>query len=118
VSASVSRATRAVRPLSGRVAASVRLTPAGARTTDADGAMISSAYAPPRGPAGRTSARVATLRMGGDRWFGEGHWFVGIGYDRNGVYIRDSSGWDNKYLTWSRLYGEVGFNARVVGAAP
>jgi hypothetical protein len=57
------------------------------------------------------------LLMGGDRWFGEGHWFVGIGYDRNGVYIRDSSGWDNRYLTWSRLYGEVGFNGWVVGVA-
>lgn len=58
------------------------------------------------------------LLMGGDRWFGEGHWFVGIAYDRNGVYIRDSSGWDNRYLTWSRLYSEVGFNGWVVGVAP
>jgi hypothetical protein len=58
------------------------------------------------------------LLMGGDRWFGEGHWFAGIGYDRNGVYIRDSSGWDNRYLTWSRLYGEVGFNGWVVGVTP
>ena len=58
------------------------------------------------------------LLMGGDLWFGQGHWFVGIGYDQNGVYIRDSSGWDNRYLTWSRLYGEVGFNGWVVGVTP
>ena len=53
--------------------------------------------------------------MDGARWFGEGHWFVGIGYDGGGVYIRDSSGWDNRYLSWSRLYGEVGFSGWVVG---
>ena len=41
--------------------------------------------------------------MDGARWFGEGHWFVGIGYDAGGIYIRDSSGWDNRYLSWSRL---------------
>jgi hypothetical protein len=50
------------------------------------------------------------LLMDGASWFGEGHWFVGVGYDQNGVYIRDSSGWDTRYLTWSRLYGEVGFS--------
>ena len=37
---------------------------------------------------------------------------------RNGVYVRDSSGWDSRYLTWSRLYGEVGFTGWVVGVAP
>ena len=57
------------------------------------------------------------LLMDGARWFGEGHWFVGIGYDAGGVYIRDSSGWDTRYLSWSRLYGEVGFSGWVVGAA-
>jgi hypothetical protein len=46
------------------------------------------------------------LLMDGARWFGERHWFVGIGYDAGGVYIRDSSGWDNRYLSWSQLYGE------------
>ena len=56
--------------------------------------------------------------MDGARWFGEGHWFVAIGYDKNGVYIRDSSGWDNRYLSWSRLYGEVGFSGWVVGVVP
>ena len=29
------------------------------------------------------------LLMDGHAWFGYGHWFVGIGYDQNGVYIRD-----------------------------
>ncbi len=29
--------------------------------------------------------------MDGARWFGVGHWFVGIGYDAGGIYIRDSS---------------------------
>ncbi|MGI9149252.1 MAG: hypothetical protein ACR2IK_22345 [Chloroflexota bacterium] len=55
------------------------------------------------------------LLMDGARWFGEGHWFVGIGYDAGGIFIRDSSGWDNRYLSWSRLYGEVGFSGWVVG---
>ena len=58
------------------------------------------------------------LLMDGARWFGEGHWFVGIGYDAGGVYIRDSSGWDTRYLSWSRLFGEVGFSGWVVGVAP
>jgi hypothetical protein len=57
------------------------------------------------------------LLMDGARWFGEGHWFVGIGYDASGVYIRDSSGWDSHYLSWSRLYGDVGFSGWVVGVA-
>jgi hypothetical protein len=57
------------------------------------------------------------LLMDGARWFGEGHWFVGIGYDAGGVFIRDSSGWDNRYLSWTRLYGEVGFSGWVVGVA-
>ncbi len=55
------------------------------------------------------------LLMDGARWFGEGHWFVGISYDAGGIYIRDSSGWDTRYLSWSRLYGEVGFSGWVVG---
>jgi hypothetical protein len=57
------------------------------------------------------------LLLDGARWFGQGHWFVAIGYDQNGIYIRDSSGWDTRYLTWSRLYGEVGFSGWVVGVA-
>src|SRR5438132_14419766 len=56
------------------------------------------------------------LLMDGASWFGEGHWFVGVGYDQNGIYVRDSSGWDTRYLTWSPLYGEVGFSGWVVGA--
>lgn len=35
-----------------------------------------------------------------------------------GIYTRDSSGWDTRYLTWSRLYGEVGFSGWVVGVLP
>ena len=57
------------------------------------------------------------LLMDGARWFGEGHWFVAISYDRDGVYIRDSSGYATQYLTWARLYGEVGFSGWVVGVA-
>ena len=55
------------------------------------------------------------LALDGAKWFGVGHWFVATGYDQNGIYIRDSSGWDTRYLTWSRLYGEVGFSGWVVG---
>jgi hypothetical protein len=57
------------------------------------------------------------LLMDGARWFGEGHWFVGIGHDASGIYIRDTSGWDIRYLTWARLYGEVGFSGWVVGVS-
>ena len=57
------------------------------------------------------------LLMDGATWFGEGHWFVAVGYDQSGIYVRDSSGWDTRYLTWSRLYGEVGFSGWVVGVA-
>ena len=53
----------------------------------------------------------------GARWFGEGHLLVGIGYDAGGIYIRDFSGWDTRYLSWSRLFGEVGFSGWVVGVA-
>jgi hypothetical protein len=28
--------------------------------------------------------------MDGARWFGQGHWFVAVGYDQAGVYTRDS----------------------------
>jgi hypothetical protein len=57
------------------------------------------------------------LLMDGARWFGEGHWFVGIGYDAAGIYIRDSRGGDNRFLSWSRVYGDVGFSGWVVGVA-
>ena len=57
------------------------------------------------------------LALDGAKWFGKGHWFVAVGYDQNGIYIRDSSGWDTRYLTWSRLYGEVGFSGWVVGVS-
>ena len=73
-------------------------------------------------PLGSIAELLAWLDMGpllmdGARWFGEGHWFVGIGYDAGGLSIRDSSGWDTRYLSWSRLYGEVGFSGWVVGVA-
>jgi hypothetical protein len=42
------------------------------------------------------AAQSGPLLMDGAGWFGEGHWFVAIGYDRNGIYIRDSSGWDTR----------------------
>jgi len=80
----------------------------------------------PRTPGQRPLGSIAELEawldqgpllMDGGRWFGQGHWFVGIGYDAGGVYIRDSSGWDTRYLRWSRLYGEVGFSGWVVGVA-
>jgi hypothetical protein len=58
------------------------------------------------------------LLMDGARWFGKGHWFVAIAYDQNGIYTCDSSGWDTHYLTWSRLYGEVGFSGWAVGVSP
>jgi hypothetical protein len=57
------------------------------------------------------------LLMDGARWFDEGHWFVGIGYDAGGISIRDSSGWDTRYVSWSWLYGEVGFSGWVVAVA-
>ena len=56
--------------------------------------------------------------LDGARWFGEGHWFVATGYDQNGIYIRDSSGWGTRYLTWSRLYGEVGFSGAPAWIGP
>jgi hypothetical protein len=80
----------------------------------------------PRTPGQRPLGSIAELEawlnrgpllMDGARWFGEGHWFVGIGYDAGGIHIRDSSGWDTRYLSWSRLYGEVGFSGWVVGVA-
>jgi hypothetical protein len=80
----------------------------------------------PRTPGARPLASIAELKawleqgpllMDGARWFREGHWFVAVGYDDNGIFVRDSSGWDNRYLSWSRLYGEVGFSGWVVGVA-
>ncbi len=96
---------------------------------DARGTALARALAArglqPRTP-GRPLGSIAELEawlnqgpvlMDGARWFGEGHWFVGIGYDAGGIYIRDSSGWDTRYLSWSRLYGDVGFSGWVVGVA-
>jgi hypothetical protein len=98
---------------------------------DARGTALARALASrglrPRSPGQRPLGSVAELEawldqgpllMDGAHWFGAGHWFVAIGYDRGGVYTRDSSGWDTRYLSWSRLYGEVGFSGRAVGVAP
>jgi hypothetical protein len=64
----------------------------------------------PRGPlSSAAELRVwldeGPLLMDGARWFGQGHWLVAVGYDQAGI----SSGGDTRYLTWLRLYGEVGF---------
>jgi hypothetical protein len=81
----------------------------------------------PRTPGARPLGSIAELKtwldqgpllMDGARWFGKGHWFVAVGYDQQGIYTRDSSGWDTRYLDWSRLYGEVGFSGWVVGVSP
>jgi hypothetical protein len=55
------------------------------------------------------------LLLDGHRWFGVGHWFVAIASDAGGVFIRDSSVWDTRYLGWARLYGEVGWSGWAVG---
>ena len=56
--------------------------------------------------------------LDGHRWFGVGHWFVAIASDASGVFIRDSSGYDTHYLSWARLYGEVGWSGWTVGVKP
>jgi len=58
------------------------------------------------------------LLLDGHRWFGVGHWFVAIASDAGGVFIRDSSGYDTHYLSWARLYGEVGWSGWAVGVRP
>ena len=35
-----------------------------------------------------------------------------------GVFIRDSSGYDTRYLSWTRLYGEVGWSGWAIGVQP
>jgi hypothetical protein len=62
-------------------------------------------------------AESGPLALDGAKWFGEGQWCVATGYEQNGIHIRDFSGWDTRYLGWSRLYGEVGFSGWVVGVA-
>ena len=56
--------------------------------------------------------------MDGAHSFGEGHWFVVIGYDQNGIHIRDSSGRDTRYLARTRLSGDVGCSGWMIGVAP
>jgi len=75
---------------------------------------------PDRAPPGSTAELKPWLDQGpllmdGARWFSEGDSFAGIGYDGGGVYIRDSGGKHTRYLTWSQLYGDVGFSGWVVG---
>lgn len=53
--------------------------------------------------------------LDGQLWFGVGHWFVAVGSDEAGVQIRESSGNNVQYLTWARLYGEVGWSGWAVG---
>jgi hypothetical protein len=63
----------------------------------------------------RSWLALGPLLLDGHRWFGVGHWFVAIASDAGGVFIRDSSGYDTRYLSWSRLYGEVGWSGSTVG---
>jgi hypothetical protein len=58
------------------------------------------------------------LMLDGHAWFGVGHWFVAIASDAGGIFTRDSSGHDTRYLSWARLYGEVGWSGWVVGVQP
>ena len=55
------------------------------------------------------------LALDGHAWFGVGHWFIAIASDDGGIFTRDSSGHDVRYLTWTRLYGEVGWSGWTVG---
>jgi hypothetical protein len=64
----------------------------------------------------RTWLDQGPLLLDGHRWFGVGHWFVAIASDDGGIYTRDSSGHDTRYLAWTRLYGEVGWSGWAVGA--
>src|SRR5207253_8320259 len=50
------------------------------------------------------------LALDGHAWFGVGHWFVAVASDDSGIFTRDSSGHDTTYLSWARLYGEVGWS--------
>jgi hypothetical protein len=78
---------------------------------------------PRRAQLGSASELQAWLAQGpllldGHRWFGVGHWFVAIASDAGGVFIRDSSGCDTRYLSWTRLYGEVGWSGWAIGVHP
>jgi hypothetical protein len=63
---------------------------------------------------------IARLQRGpamldGQAWFGVGHWFVATGSDATGISIRESSGNNVQFLTWARLFGEVGWSGWAVG---
>jgi len=92
---------------------------------DSSGTALASAVraeklVPRRAKLGSTSELHAWLAQGpllldGHRWFAMGHWFVAIASDATGVFIRDSSGYDTRYLSWARLYGEVGWSGWAIG---
>ena len=63
----------------------------------------------------RTWLAQGPLLLDGHQWFGVGHWFVAIASDAAGIFIRDSSGFDTRYLSWTRLFGEVGWSGWAVG---
>jgi len=63
----------------------------------------------------RTWLVQGPVLLDGHQWFGVGHWFVAIASDAAGVFIRDSSGFDTRYLSWTRLFGEVGWSGWAVG---
>jgi hypothetical protein len=45
--------------------------------------------------------------MDRENCFGEGNWFVGIEYGSSGVYVRDSSGRDTRYLEFLAILQQV-----------
>lgn len=63
----------------------------------------------------RTWLAEGPLLLDGHQWFGVGHWFVAIASEDAGIFIRDSSGFDTRYLSWTRLFGEVGWSGWAVG---
>ena len=62
-------------------------------------------------------ARLGPLLMNGAKWFGKGPG-SSLSVMTRTASTRDSSGWDTRYLIWSRLYGEVGFSGWVVACHP
>lgn len=85
-------------------------------------AISSLGLAPRNANIGRSPAALQAwldqgpLALDGAAWYGSGHWFVAYAYDAGGVFTRDSSGHDVRYLTWAQLYGApAGFSGNVVG---
>jgi hypothetical protein len=65
----------------------------------------------------RAWLEAGPLALDGHAWFGVGHWFVTIASDDGGLFIRDSRGHDTPYLSWTQLYGTVGWSDWVIGLA-